>query len=165
NATAIAAVEERGCATLAERVSAAARVQAAGYKVGFHFDPLIHHDGWEEHYRDTVAAVFRGGDTRRVAGVGLRSLRVNPPAQAAIQARPQRAPLLAAELVSGADGKARVWRGLRVKMYRRMLEWLREVDAQMPLYICMEPAAVWERVFGEAPPDREVARRLVAQRV
>jgi len=51
---------------------------------------------------------------------------------------------------------------LRVKMYRRMLEWLRQVDDRMPLYICMEPAGVWEKVFGEAPPDRQVAERLVA---
>jgi len=79
-----------------------------------------------------------------------------------VKARPQRGPLLTSELVPGPDGKERVWRGLRVKMYRRMLQWLREVDDQMPLYICMEPAGVWERVFGERPADREVADRLVA---
>ena len=62
----------------------------------------------------------------------------------------------------GPDGKERVWRGLRVKMYRRMLEWLREVDERMPLYICMEPAGVWEKVVRRRPADREVAHRLVA---
>jgi hypothetical protein len=45
-----------------------------------------------------------------------------------------------------------------------MLEWLRAVDASMPLYICMEPAGVWEKVFGGAPSDRDVAQALVAQR-
>jgi DNA repair photolyase len=164
NATAIAEAEEAGCATLEQRIAAAARVQAAGYKVGFHFDPLIAHDGWEEGYRDAVAAVFRRLDTRRVAWVSLGSLRMTPGLKAAIAARPQRGRLLTGELVPGPDGKERLWRGLRVKMYRRMLEWLRQVDDQMPLYICMEPARVWERVFGEAPPDREVAHRLVAAR-
>jgi DNA repair photolyase len=164
NATAIAATEEAGCATLEQRVAAAARVQAAGYKVGFHFDPLIAHDGWEDGYRDAVAAIFRRLDTRRVAWVSLGSLRMTPGLKAAIAARPQRGQLLTGELVPGPDGKERLWRGLRVKMYRRMLEWLRQVDDRMPLYICMEPAGVWERVFGEAPPDREVAHRLVAAR-
>ncbi len=72
--------------------------------------------------------------------------------------------VLTGELVPGADGKERVWRGLRIQMYRRMLTWLREVDADMPLYICMEPAGVWEKVFGEAPADRDVAQHLVAAR-
>jgi spore photoproduct lyase len=64
--------------------------------------------------------------------------------------------------VPGPDGKQRVWRGLRVKMYRQLLKWLREVDGRMPLYICMEPAAVWERTMGAAPSDRQVADGLVA---
>lgn len=162
NAPAIAALEERGTANLDERIAAAERVQAAGYKIGFHFDPLIAHDGWEEGYRDVIQRMFRRLDTRRIAWVSLGSLRITPRLKAAIKARSARGPLLTSELVPGPDGKARVWRGLRVKMYRRMLEWLRAVDAQMPLYICMEPAGVWESVFGEAPSDREVAQRLVA---
>lgn len=162
NAPVVAALEELGAAGLDERIAAAARVQAAGYKVGFHFDPLIAHDGWEEGYRDVIQRMFRRLDTRRIAWVSLGSLRMTPRLKAAIKARSERGPLLTSELVPGSDGKARVWRGLRVKMYRRMLEWLRAVDARMPLYICMEPAGVWEKVFGEAPSDREVAQRLVA---
>jgi|SRR5579862_5371443 len=154
--------EEPGTATLEERLTAAARVQAAGYRLGFHFDPLIAHDGWEAGYRDTVDTVFSRIDTRRVAWVSLGSLRMTPSLKAAIKCRPQHAAILDSELVPGPDGKERAWRGLRVKMYRQMLHWLREVDAQMPLYICMEPAGVWEKVFGETPPDREVGRRLVA---
>jgi spore photoproduct lyase len=163
NAATIMDTEEPGTPTLEQRVAAAARVQAAGYKVGLHFDPLIAHDGWEAGYRDTIDAVFGHLDTRRVAWVSLGSLRMTAGLKAAIKARPQHPMILDSELVPGPDGKERVWRGLRVKMYRRMLEWLREVDAQMPLYICMEPAGVWEKVFGEAPADRALADRLVAE--
>jgi spore photoproduct lyase len=162
NAPVIVAAEEVGTASLEARVAAAVRVQAAGYKIGFHFDPLIAHDGWEEGYRDAIHAIFDRIDTRRVAWVSLGSLRMTPQLKTAIRARPRRGALLTSELVPGPDGKERVWRGLRVKMYRRLLEWLRGVDAAMPLYICMEPAGVWERVFGEALSDREVAHRLVA---
>lgn len=162
NAPAVVAAEEGGTTTLEQRNAAARRVQSAGYKIGFHFDPLVAHDGWEDGYRDAIERAFDHLDTRRVAWVSLGSLRMTPRLKAAIKARPQRAPLLSAELVPGPDGKERVWRGLRVQMYRRMLEWLRQVDARMPLYICMEPAGVWEKVFGNAPADREVAHRLVA---
>jgi len=162
NAETIVADEEHGAASLEARITAAERVQAAGYKVGFHFDPLIAHDGWEEGYPATIAKLFRRLDTRRVAWVSLGSLRMTPRLKAAIKARPQKSGVVTGELVPGADGKERLWRGLRVQMYRRMLEWLRSVDDRMPLYICMEPPGVWEKTFGEVPADRQVAERLVA---
>lgn len=162
NATAILRDEEPGTASLAERLAAARRVQAAGYKIGFHFDPLVAIDGWEEGYRDTIARIAEAVDPQRVAWISLGSLRLSPGLKARIKARPQASRVLHAELVPGDDGKERVWRGLRVKMYRRMLQWLREVNSCLPLYICMEPAGVWEKTFGEIPSDREVAHRLTA---
>ncbi len=162
NAPGITTHEEHGTATLAERIVAARRVQACGYKVGLHFDPLIAHDGWEEGYHGAIEEIFRDLDTRRVAWVSLGTLRMTPRLKAAIKARDRRGQVLSGELVPCADGKERVWRGLRVKMYRRLLGWLRQVDSRMPLYICMEPPGVWEKTFGEAPLDRQVAHRLVA---
>jgi spore photoproduct lyase len=166
NSTRIASEDEVGTATLGARIAAAARVQAAGYRVGFHFDPLVAYDGWEEEYRDSVTQIFQRVDPRRVAWVSLGSLRMTPRLKAAIKARRQHGQplgtrLLTAELVPGTDGKERLWRGLRVQMYRRLLEWLRQVDDRMPLYICMEPAGVWEKAVGSVPTDREVAQRLV----
>lgn len=164
NATRIMAAEEDGTANLEERLQAARRVQAAGYKVGFHFDPIIAHADWEEGYRQVIERVFRRLDTRRVAWVSLGSLRMTPRLKAAIKARPHPSLVLTGELVPGPDGKARAWRGLRVKIYRRMLDWLRQLDANMPVYICMEPPGVWNKVLGRTPSDREVAEHLVAQR-
>jgi spore photoproduct lyase len=161
NTRAVVAADESGTATVDERIAAAVRVQAAGYRLGFHFDPLIAYDGWETGYDDVIAAVFQKIDSRRVAWVSLGSLRMTGQLKAAMKARPQRPQLLTTELVRGPDGKERVWRGLRMKMYRHVLRCLRAVDPSMPLYICMEPAGVWEKIFGEAPSDREVSQRLV----
>ncbi|MBP1687579.1 MAG: photolyase [Deltaproteobacteria bacterium] len=164
NATRIMATEEDGTASLEERLHAARRVQAAGYRVGFHFDPIIAHEGWEDGYRQVIERVFRRLDTRRVAWVSLGSLRMTPGLKAAIKARPNPSLVLTGELVPGPDGKERAWRGLRVKIYRRMLDWLQQIDARMPVYVCMEPPGVWSKVFGQTPSDREVAEQLVAQR-
>lgn len=161
NSASVMRHEEPGTATLEQRLDAASRVQAAGYKIGFHFDPLVAHEGWEEAYRSTIATIFARLDTRRVAWVSLGSLRLTPRLKAVIRQRPEPSRVLLTELVPCDDGKQRVWRGLRVKMYRRILGWLREVDSCLPLYICMEPAAVWEKTFGEVPSDRAVAQRLV----
>jgi len=163
NAPRIMAAEEDGTASLEERLQAARRLQAAGYKVGFHFDPIIAHEGWEEGYRQVIERVFPRLDTQRIAWVSLGSLRMTPGLKAAIKARPNPSLVLTGELVPGPDGKERAWRGLRVKIYRRMLDWLEQIDSRMPIYVCMEPPGVWRKVFGHTLSDREVAEQLVAQ--
>jgi len=159
----IVARDEHGTASFSARLEAARRVQAAGYKLGFHFDPLIEYPGWEEGYRDTVARVFSAIDPRRVAWVSLGSLRLTPALRATMRRRFPQTRLLSGEQVPCADGKWRTFQALRVKMYRALAGWLREGAPQVPLYMCMETAPVWEKVFGRTPTcDKEVARTLVA---
>ena len=71
--------DEPGTATLAERLAAARRVQAAGYRVGFHFDPLIEFDGWEAGYGAAIEAI--------AAAVDPRGDRLGEPRQPAPQRR------------------------------------------------------------------------------
>ena len=51
--------EEGFSASMEDRLVAAAEVQKAGYKLGFHFDPMLDHPGWQEGYRDIVDKIFR----------------------------------------------------------------------------------------------------------
>jgi len=155
--------EEHGTASFSARLEAAQRVQAAGYKLGFHFDPLIEFPGWEAGYRDTVLQLFSAVDPSRVAWVSLGSLRLTPALRATMRRRFPHTRLLSGEQVPCADGKWRTFQALRVKMYRALTSWLKGVAPQVPLYMCMETAPVWEKVFGRAPTcDKEVARTLTA---
>ncbi len=157
----IADTEEHDTASFAARLEAARRVQAVGYKLGFHLDPLIEYPGWEEGYRDTVARIFSTLDPRRVAWVSLGSLRLTPALRATIRRRFPHTRLLSGEQVPCADGKWRTFQALRVRMYRTLTGWLKEAAPEVPLYMCMETAPVWEKVFGRAPTcDKEVARTL-----
>jgi len=162
NAAAVVERDEAGTATFAERLAAARRVQAAGYRVGFHFDPLVEFEGWEAGYAAAIDAIAGAVDRSAIAWVSLGSLRLSGGLAQAVRNRPQLGYVLGAELVAGADGKARVWRGLRLRMYRFMVERLRAAFGAAPLYLCMEPAPVWERVMGEVPTDRALALRLAA---
>lgn len=162
NAEAVIARDEPGTASLAARLAAARRVQGAGYRVGLHFDPLVEFDGWERGYGDAVDAAAAAIDRRQLAWVSLGSLRLSPGLGQAIRRRPQAGHVRGAELVAGPDGKARVWRGLRLRMYRFMVERLRAAFGAAPLYLCMEAAPVWERVMGEVPTDRALGLRLAA---
>lgn len=162
NAPEICAVEEHGTASLTERIEAAYRVQEAGYRLGFHFDPLIEHDGWEEGYSLAVERIFSRVDPDAVAWISLGTLRLSPGLMQAVRGRPARTPVLGAELVPGADGKSRVWRGLRLRMYEHLNRQLRRVRPDMPIYLCMEPPSVWDRVMGGTPTDRELGVRLAS---
>jgi spore photoproduct lyase len=162
NAAAVVERDEPGTATLAERLAAARRVQRAGYRVGFHFDPLIEFDGWEAGYGAAVEAIAAAVERTAIAWVSLGSLRLSPGLAQAVRRRRLAGHALGAELVSGPDGKARVWRGLRLRMYRVLVERLRAALGDVPLYLCMEPAAVWARVMGDVPSDRALGLRLAA---
>jgi spore photoproduct lyase len=150
------ALAEIGTASIAERLAAARRVVAAGYKVGIHLDPVIEHPGWEEGYRDLVAAIAAAVPRDRVAWTSLGALRLSPRLRTVMRTRFPGTALLAGEQVPGADGKWRDFQPLRVRMYRRIRAWVEEALPGVPAYLCMETPDVWEKVFA-APPPREQA--------
>lgn len=161
---AIIDAEEHGTASFAARLVAAQQVQTAGYKLGFHFDPLIEYPDWETDYRGTIAQIFSTIDVSRVAWVSVGSLRMTPALRTTVRRRFPQTHILSGEQVQCGDGKWRTFQALRVKMYRAITGWLKEAAPTVPMYMCMETAAVWEKVFGRAPnSDKEVARALTQQ--
>jgi len=163
NAEAVIDGEEHGSAGLSERLDAALRVQHAGYRLGFHFDPLVEFDGWRRGYERVVDTLFATVDPAAVAWVSLGTLRMTAALQRAVRRRRDGAPLIVgSEVVPGADGKARVWRGLRIRMYRAVAERVRALAPQVPIYLCMEPPAIWQHVMREIPADRELGMRLAS---
>jgi spore photoproduct lyase len=159
---AIADREESGTAPFAARLAAAAKCQAAGYRVGFHFDPLVDYEGCEEDYRAVVSAVARSVDLARVAWLSLGSLRATPRLRGIVRERHPHARVLLAEQVPSRDGKWRVFQPRRVALYRRVAGWLREAAPDAAVYLCMEPPEVWERVFGGVAPDARDLGRMLA---
>jgi DNA repair photolyase len=162
NARQVVDGDELGTAGLDARLAAARRVQAAGYLVGFHFDPLVEFEGWEKAYGDLVRDVFATVDRDRIAWVSLGSLRVSPGLRQAMRERGDAGHVLGAELVPCADGKARVWQGLRLRMYQHLARALDDVAPGVPRYMCMEGPDVWQRVSGSVPTDRSLGLRLTA---
>jgi spore photoproduct lyase len=157
--------EEVGTASLAERIEAAQRCQESGYPIGFHFDPLIEHDGWEESYRDALEAVFQRINAKRVIWVSLGGFRYPPQLKAISRERFPETRIFLGELFPGKDGKFRYLKEIRVEMYRKMVAWLKEIDPGLFVYLCMESPEVWERVFGWSPSGSQHLNRLFEERV
>lgn len=158
--------EEKGAASLEDRLQGAARCQEKGYFLGFHFDPLIYFPGWEEAYERTVRALFTVVRPKRIAWISLGCFRYLPALRAHIERRHPQAEYIHQEFIPALDGKMRYPQSLRVAMYRKMVEWIRRYDEEVLIYFCMENPSVWEKVFGFVPGrDRPPLAQQLDQRI
>ncbi|OGP56810.1 MAG: hypothetical protein A2162_09685 [Deltaproteobacteria bacterium RBG_13_52_11b] len=69
------------------------------------------------------------------------------------------------ELFPGRDAKFRYLSEIRVEMYRKMVQWLQDVDPTLFVYLCMESKEVWEKVFGWSPTNSLHLNHLFEERV
>jgi spore photoproduct lyase len=157
--------EERGTASLDERMEAARECQEKGYLLGFHFDPIIDHEGWERGYEETISFLFRRIDPGRVAWISLGGFRYPPQLKAIARERFPDTRIFLGELFPGRDGKFRYLQEIRVEMYRKLVGWLREADPDLFIYLCMESEEVWNRVFGWSPTNSIHLNRLFEERL
>jgi len=157
--------EERRTAPLEERLSAARKCQERGYLLGFHFDPLIHHEDWEKGYQKTVQELFDQIDTKRIAWISLGGFRYPPQLKAIARERFPNARVFLGELFPGRDGKLRYLREIRIEMYRKMVKWLREGDPHLFIYLCMESKEVWDQVFGWSPSNNSHLNHLFEEQL
>jgi len=138
NAFKVAAAEETEAASLEERLEAARRCQAAGYKIGFHFDPLILHRGWERGYREMVDLIFKTIKPDNIAWVSLGALRFNSDLKPLIQRKFPDSRIIYAEMLPGLDGKLRYFITIRQRMFSALLEYIHAYSSDVPVYLCME---------------------------
>ncbi len=150
----VIAREEAGAASLAERIDAARRCQQWGYRVAFHFDPLLAYPNWKQGYRQLVDQLFTAVNSGTVAWVSLGALRFMPALKPIIRKRYPTSDILAEEFIQGLDGKLRYFRDLRVEMFRHLGSLLRAVNQNLCIYLCMESEDIWREALGFAPKEQ-----------
>jgi spore photoproduct lyase len=148
--------EELYTASLDERLAAAATLSTRGWRVGFHFDPVIYYREWEKDYFaviDDLAASVKG----KIAWISVGTLRFYRKLKPIVEQRfPSDKYFYGEFLLDPADNKMRYPRIIRTHVYRKMLEKLRSALPGVPVYLCMEEPSVWKEVFGSIPSVREV---------
>src|SRR4030095_1917888 len=153
--------DEHNTATLDERLRAARRCQDAGYRLGFHFDPMIEYPGWETDYQNMLEQTFATIDGRRIACLSMGVLRNTPGLKRMMRARFPQSTLLTGEQVLCPDGKLRYFYPQRIEMYRKMVSWIRRHAPTAKIYLCMESREVWQQVFGFAPAcEKELGNQM-----
>lgn len=144
---------ERGTASLDARIDAAAQCQKWGYPLAFHFDPMVDYDGCLDDYRRVVDKIFSRIHPENIVWISLGTLRFMPDLKAVIQSRFPESKMIYGELVPGMDGKSRYLQQIRIDIYRAVLSAIRDYDADVTVYFCMESEHVWQKVFGFKTED------------
>jgi len=155
NSPDIMAAEEIRTATLDGRLQAASQCVDWGYRLAFHFDPIIYHDGWREGYVATIKTLFNRVPADRIAWISLGALRYLPSLKNIAADRFPGSRFFYEEFIDGLDGKARYFRKQRVEMYKVIADELaRHIGQKTCVYFCMENDTIWQDVFGFYPQQR-----------
>ncbi|MFQ5680871.1 MAG: radical SAM protein [Candidatus Omnitrophota bacterium] len=125
-------------ASLSQRLKAAQRCVRAGYKVGFHFDPIFYFAGWEKEYGRLTDRLFATVKAKHIAWISLGTLRFRPRLKKIIEARFPQNRILNEELLIGYDGKLRYPDKIRRKIYDFMGQKIKSRSRRIFLYLCME---------------------------
>jgi len=146
NSPAIMKREEIRTASLDERLAAAAQCAEWGYKLAFHFDPIIYHTGWREGYSQTIDALFSKVPSERIVWISMGALRYLPALRSIALSRFPGSRFFQEEFILGLDNKYRYFRELRVEMYSHIVSELRKrISQNTCLYFCMESDEIWKK--------------------
>jgi spore photoproduct lyase len=126
--------EELGSVSLSERIKAAKKCTEAGYPVAFHFDPVIFYPGWDRDYKEVVDLIFSEINAKDIAWISLGALRYQPELKY----------ITFGEMHVGEDGKMRYIKPIRIEIFKKMHEFIRNLSKDVYVYLCMEGAEVWK---------------------
>jgi len=147
--------EEYGAASLSNRLKGAGICAEYGYKVGFHFDPLIHYENFEEAYRKVIEEMISSVPESSVEYISVSTFRFIPELLDIVRSKFDRSLLLQKEYVKTLDGKMRYFKPLRVQMLNFFITEVRKHWKDVFIYFCMEHESVWKKIMGFDPKERE----------
>jgi spore photoproduct lyase len=159
NPQSIIDTEEIFAATLVQRLQAAKKVCENGYRVAFHFDPIILIENWEQAYGEVVKQLFQIVDNQKIMWISLGGLRFNKPNELPTSS------IFSGEFIPCQDTKYRYFAELRYEMYRFMISRIKAQDASVPVYMCMEDRDAWEILFDQQIKNRISVEKLIQQRL
>ncbi len=148
NAPSFSKAEEIRSSSLSQRLKAAALAVSQGYRVGFHFDPIVPFDGWEKEYGETIDAIFSSVKPESIAWISMGVLRFVPELKDIVMSRFGPVSYFCDSFAPGLDGKARLSRDRRIVIYKTIAERIRSYGENVLLYLCMESPLVWYGIVG-----------------
>ncbi len=140
--------EEIGAASISKRLKAASKIEEAGYRTGFHFDPIIPHENWKREYSRTVEQIFDSVSPESIAWFSLGVIRFQPVLKDIVTSRFGPLTYFHDAFNPGLDGKSRIFVDRRIEIYRFMAKSIRSRSPEARIYLCMESPEVWAKSLG-----------------
>jgi spore photoproduct lyase len=147
----IAEQEEKGTPGTAQRLNAARLCADKGYRIGFHFDPVILFPGWETAYADLIDLMFQNVPPKQIEWISLGGFRYRPNLKKVIKERHEGTQLFTQEQLPSEDGKFRYLRPLRNQAFETLRRMVKDRSSDVNVYLCMETKEIWEGVTGKMP--------------
>ena len=127
---------------LTARLQAACEVVRAGYRLGFHFDPVVIYEGYQQDYARTVEEMADTLPHDKIAWISVGTLRFSRELKKQIETRFPHNTILDGEFLLDFDGKMRYSDAQRLEAYRFLVPLLRKTFPRAVVYLCMEDPAV-----------------------
>ncbi len=141
--------EEKGTASLGQRIKAAKEAQDNGYSLAFHFDPIFMKNETLQDYLELVEVLFKQIDPGNVKWFSLGGFRYTDELKSAILKNSSGAKwFLGEEYVRCSDGKNRFPKPLRLKFYNAIGSAIKGHGVNN-VYMCMEETSIWDRINWE----------------
>lgn len=160
NPQSIISSEELHTASLDERLTAAKQIQDAGYKIAFHFDPIIHTDNWKKDYSQVLNKLYDKLKTP-FAWMSLGTLRCFRQLKTAWEERFPQSNIFYGELFLGEDKKLRYPEFIRQEIYQYMLDEIKKYDTKTPVYLCMENKNMWDLLGKDFTKAEKIETYLI----
>ena len=123
---------------LTARLQAACEVARAGYRIGFHFDPVVIYDGYQSDYARTVEQMADTLPADKIAWISVGTLRFSRELKKQIETRFPQNFILDGEFLLDFDGKMRYGDKQRLEVYQFLIPLLRKTFPKAHVYLCME---------------------------
>jgi len=152
--------EEHGTANLKNRLNAAKMCAEHGYRLAFHFDPIIYYDNFENGYRELIKELTSVINQDSVEYISMSTFRFMPELITIIRDKFDRSILTGQEYITSLDGKMRYPKHLRSHMLKTVVRFIKSDWKDVFIYFCMEHSSIWEKIFGGDPGERDELEAL-----
>lgn len=143
--------EEKGTASLKERLTAAKNAVKHGYSIALHLDPIFMAEGYLEKYMDLINTAFDHVPASSVKWLSMGGFRYTDELKLAILEKNDGVKgYLGHEYTRCSDGKFRYPKPLRLKFYNELGKLIKQ-KGEVKVYMCMEDKALWDRIEWSDP--------------
>lgn len=141
-----------------KRIEAAIRCVNNSYKVGFHFDPIIYYDGYENDYGEIIKKIKTSIPVEAISWISLGTIRFSP-----AMIDHFRSKILFGEYILDAEKKFRYPITIRKRIYRTISDMIRDTFSdKIRIYCCMELDSMSEIVNKRRfATDEEMNRFII----